>query len=164
MAKRSDIKFEIEGLEEVKKMLRTLPQQVNDKIIYDINRQAANIVKKELEDSAPDSNTSKKSKNKIANSIVIAKQRGSKSGVNIGFKKRVWYVTLMERGTKVRTLKGKGKYKKGTNRGKITRKPFVSQAHQRAFPKAVQYFTDNFLKIVNRSIKKQLRRVNKARR
>jgi HK97 gp10 family phage protein len=157
-----DFKFEIKGINEVRKMLSSLPQEVNDKILFDINKAAARIVKKQLEEDAPDSNSDKKNADKVSANVVIKKSK-SKTGVNIGFKRKVWYTTLIERGTRVRKTLGKGKYRKGANRGKMTRKPFIAQAHQKAAPAVVNYFTTNYLKLVNRSLKRQAARINRIR-
>lgn len=158
-----NVKFEIKGLREVNQMLSQLPKAVNDKVLYDLNRSGGNIVKKAIEEAVPDSNTDKASKDKIAANVVVKKNPDDKTGVLIGFLKKVWYVKLMEMGTKVRNTLGKGKYKKKANRGTITRKPFVEQAHAEAYPKVIEHFTTNYLKIVNKSIKRQLNKLKRSR-
>lgn len=158
-----DISYKIEGLDIVKKMLATLPQTVQDKVLYNVFRSAANIVKQEIEQAAPDGNNSKKSRNKIANNIIVQKDRRSNTGVSIGFGKRGFAAKFYVKGTKVRATKGKGKYRSGANRGTMQRRDFLTPAHQRATPKVIQYFATNYLKIVNRSLKAQARKLNKGR-
>jgi HK97 gp10 family phage protein len=153
-----EIKFEIKGIEEANKMLSQLPKSISNRVLYDINKNAAKIVKKELEESAPDSNSDKKSKNKIASNVIIKKSETG-TGVNVGFAKKTFWVLFQEFGTVVRSLSGKGKYKKGTNRGKIERKPFVQVAHNRVYPRVVDFFVNNYLKIVNQSLKRQSRKL-----
>jgi HK97 gp10 family phage protein len=152
-----DIKFKIQGLEQVKSMLRTLPQEINAKLMRDLHRSAARVVKTEIASSVPESNSDKRSADKMVNNVGIENAKDSKTGVNVGFKRRVWYSMLIERGTRLRTTKGKGRYKKKAVRGRIKPHPFLSRAHQSAVPKAVEYLANNYLRIINRSIKKQLR-------
>lgn len=152
---KETIKFKIEGLKEVEKMLKSLPKTANDKVLYDINRTAAKIVKDQLSADAPDGINNSKSEDKAANNVVIAKSKTNRTGVLIGFAKKVFYVLFIERGTKVRKTK-----KRGT-RGSITRKPFIEESHAKAYPKVIQFFTDNFLKLTNKSLRNQARRIRR---
>jgi HK97 gp10 family phage protein len=151
-----EFKLKVDGLEELKKMLATLPDDVNAKIQADINRAGANIVKKELQAAAPEGDSTKKSGQAIAENVIIKKN--GKASFLIGFSKRVWYVKLLELGTKVRQTLGGGKYKEGANRGKIDRKPFIEQAHYHAAKKVTETISEKYLSIINRSIKKQLKK------
>lgn len=157
-----DFSYAIEGLDVVQKMLKTLPQTVQDKTLYNVFRSAANIVKQEIEQAAPDGDNSKKSKNKIANNIIVKKDKRSSTGVLIGFHKRAFAARFFIKGTKVRQTKGKGKYKAGANRGEMQRNDFLTPAHTRATPKVIEYVSKNYLSIVNRSLKAQARRLNKG--
>ena len=152
-----NIKFKIEGIEQVNKMLSTLPKELSDRVLLDINKQVGKIVQKELQQNAPEGNNDKSSKQKIEENVVV-KKSDTKTGVLVGFTKKVWYVKLLELGTKVRRTLGKGKYKKRANRGRITRRPFIERSHLNAYPKAVDYFVNNYLKIVNRSLKRLAKR------
>jgi HK97 gp10 family phage protein len=153
-------KFSIEGIEEVKKMLEGIPKEITDKIQFDLNRAAAKIVEAELKASVPDGVSDKASADKAENNTMIARSN-TKSGVYVGFSKRAWYVKLIERGTKVRQTLGKGKYIKGANRGSIERKPFIEAAYLRAAPVAVEYLSTNYLKLVEKAIKKQSIRITR---
>lgn len=157
----NQIKFEILGIKEVQKMLADIPKEFSDKIQFDLNKAAGKIVEKELQQSVPVGNNDKSSKNKAENNTLVTKS-DSKSGVYVGFNKRAWYVKLIERGTKVRQTKGRGKYKKKANRGTVNRKPFIEAAYDRAAPKAVKYLSDNYLKLLNKAIRKQVRKVINA--
>jgi HK97 gp10 family phage protein len=162
MAKQQDFDFNVQGLEQIDNLIKNLPKEVTEKIQQDIHKQAAKIVKKQLEDDAPDGVNDKSNDDKAASNVVIKSE--GKSGVNIGFKKKVWYVKLIEMGTKVRNVGKKkgGKYKSG-NRGKIDRKPFIEQSHETAAPVVVEFLQQNYLKLLNNAIKKQLRKVNKKK-
>lgn len=146
--------FKIEGLDEVKKMLASLPVSVNEKVQRDLNTKAAYMVKAAIEQAAPDGDNDKKNANKIANNVVVKNEKGSKSNKLIGFTKRAWYVKLIEYGTAVRSLLGKGKYKSG-NRGSVTPNPFVLKTHNAVAPKVVEYLKTNYVKLVSNSIKRQ---------
>jgi HK97 gp10 family phage protein len=147
-----DFNFKIEGIEEINKILDTLPKAINDKIQADLNKQAANIVKKELQALSPEGNNDKKHKSKISANVVVKKSINN--SFLIGFTKKVWYVKLLEMGTIVRKTLGKGRYRSGANRGVLIRKPFIESAHHTAAQKAVEFLRTNYLKIVDRSIRK----------
>lgn len=151
----------IEGLKEAKKLLDALPKSANDKVLYDLHRSAANIVKKEIISNAPEGDNDSKSGNKIAANVVIKKNAKSRNAVSVGFLKRSFYVRFLEFGTRVRKLLGRGKYPQGTNRGTMTRRPFIARSHESAFPKVIKYFETNFLKVVNRSLRRQVKRLKK---
>lgn len=156
----NSISFQIEGIEAIKKMLSDLPKSVSEKVQSDLHRQGAKIVADELKAAAPEGDNSKKSKNKVVNNILV--KRGAGSSWAIGFSKRAGYIARFnEYGTKVRATTGKGKYKAGANRGTMQRRPFVRQAHERAYPKAVDFMVKNYAKIVNRSVKSQANRLKK---
>jgi HK97 gp10 family phage protein len=142
-------------------MLSSLPNAVNEKIQNDFNTKAAYMVKAELERNAPDGDNDKKSKNKIANNVVVKNEKGTKSDKLVGFTKRAWYVKLLEFGTAVRAVKGKnGKYK-GANRGSMPRKPFVLNTHNSIAPQVIDYLKTNYVKMIGNSIKKQSKAINR---
>lgn len=150
------IQFKIEGIKEVQQMLKKLPQAVNDKVSYDINRAAGKIVQQQLQADTPEGINDKASADKASSNVIITRSKTSKNGVWIGFAKRVWYiVNVIERGVKVR------KTKKGANRGSITRKPFIEESHNKAFPAVVDFLTNNFLKLTNKSLRNQARRIRR---
>lgn len=154
------IKLQIKGLKEIEKMLKQLPKDINDRVQYDLNRKVAAIAKKQMEMDAPEGNNNKKAKDKTRSNITIAKARGkgNRSGVWVGVKKRVWYSTLIDRGTKVRSTKGKGRYKKKANRGSIGSRPWIEQAHNKAMPSMINFINNSYAKVVNQSLKKQVKR------
>lgn len=160
---KGNIKFSIEGIAQAKKILDMLPKVANDKIIYDINRAGANIVKKELQANAPDGDNDSKSSDKIQANIVVQKNREHRNAVSIGFAKKVFYVRFIEFGTKIRETLGRGRYKKGANRGAVQAKPFIKQSHETAAPKVIDFFQTNFLKLVNKSLKRQIKRLKKRK-
>ncbi len=149
-----DITLNIIGLEEVQKLLSSLPNEVSSKIQMDLLMKGAQIAKKDLESAAAanEGNNDKPSGDKLSANVVIKRDSKSNS-VNIGFKKKVWYVKLIERGTAVRETKA------GANRGAMQKKPFVSQSHDESVPKILDFLTKNFLGIIDKAIKKQLKRV-----
>lgn len=152
MASGGNVKFRIEGIDEVKKMLDALPKEISDKVQLSINKEAGKIAKKVLQEAAPEGDNDKASADKAANNVLVS--RGDKkTNVFVGFAKKVWYIKLIERGTKVR------KTESGAERGSITRKPFIDEAHRKAVPKILQYLEDNYLKIINRTLKRLAKKV-----
>ena len=159
---KQDFDLNIEGLEQVNNIIKNLPLEMKDKIIQDVNRQAAIIVKKEIENNIPDGDNNKPSSKKAESGVVI--KQSSKTGFFIGFKKQNWYVKLIELGTKVRKVgkKKEGKYKSG-NRGSISRQPFIQPAHDSAIPKVIEFLNKNYLAAIDKAVKKQLRKVNRKK-
>jgi HK97 gp10 family phage protein len=151
-------KLDLKGIDAVTKILKTLPQDLRDNVLYDINRAAAKIVKEKLTLAAPDDANETNSKNKIENNVAITKGRGSRTLVQTGIKKRAFHARFLEFGTRVRKTKGKGKYKRPANRGAVTPRPFIRRAHERATPKVLKYVSSNYLKVINRSIKRFAKR------
>lgn len=152
-----DFDIQIDGLKEVQALFRNLPKEISDRVTLDLNMRAARIVAQGLADDAPDGNNTKKHKQKIAANTTVTKGKAPLSAW-AGFKRKVFYVLFTNLGTKTRRLLGRGKYKKG-NRGAITGTHWVERSHERSAEKAVRYLQDNYLKIINQSIKKQLKRV-----
>jgi HK97 gp10 family phage protein len=153
MASKQTIKFEVEGLKEALKMLENLPKDVNDRVLLDINKQAAKIVKEELMNSAPDGDNSKSAEDKIENNILIKTEKGSKTNALIGFAKKVFFVKFLEMGVQVMRKKDSG-----AKTGTLPRQPFVEAAHNRAYPKVIEFVTQNALQIINKSLKRQAKK------
>jgi HK97 gp10 family phage protein len=151
-----DIKFNIQGIDEVNKILSQLPKSVNERVQLDLHKQAAKVVKEEIANRAPDGNNNKSSSAKIENNILIVKAPESKSSVWVALSKNVFYAKFIERGVNyVR------KTKTGKETGSLPRRPFIEPAHLAAFPKVVQYLSDNYLKLVNKAVKKQARKISR---
>jgi HK97 gp10 family phage protein len=151
--------LELKGHKEAIAALRQLPKDVNDRIMYNIHRSAAGPVKRIIESATPSGNNDKKSKSKAESNVVIAKEQGSKVGVNVGYKKRAFYISFVDQGTRQRKVRGRrGKYK-NANRGRISPRHFVSRAHDSAVPRANQYLKENYLKTINRSLRRMLKTV-----
>ncbi|HYG03020.1 MAG TPA: hypothetical protein VD927_11290 [Chryseosolibacter sp.] len=150
-------KLELDGLDAVLKMLSELPNDLNEKIQYDINRQAANIAKEQLIADSPSQ--------EIAENVMISKTPRTKTGVSIGYKRKVFHVKFLEKGTRVRSTKGNSKYYKNkANRGSIARKPFIIQSHQKAAPNIIKFVSTNFLRLINKSLKKHTKRLRRGKR
>jgi len=152
-----NIDFKIDGLEEIKKMLSELPNDVNEMILQDLMLKAGGIVKKEIIAAVPEGNSTKRSKASLKNKVAVVKS--STGGAQVGFKRSGFYARFLEFGTKVRKTLGRGKYKAGANRGTMEKRSFIQKAHETAAPKAVAFFSDNFAKLINQAIKKQLKRI-----
>jgi HK97 gp10 family phage protein len=157
MQSNQDIKFEIKGLEEVNKILSSLPQAVNDRVQFDLHKAAAKIVKEEIAMRAPDGNNNRPSSDKIENNIIIKKAPQTKSSVWVGLSKKVFYARFIERG--VNYIR---KTKNDKSTGSMPRKAFIEPAHLAAFPKVVKFLADNYLKLINKSIKRQSKKIVKS--
>lgn len=151
-----DFDINIQGLTEVQSLLKGLPDDVTDKIQLDINKKGAQFVVKEMQKNAPSGNNDKKAKSKIENNIVSVKGEDPTS-VWVGIKKKIFYAGFLSEGTKERTVKGRGKYPKGTNRGKIAASNWIEKSHADGAANAVEFLQQNYLKLINQSVKKQLK-------
>jgi HK97 gp10 family phage protein len=151
---KNGVQFDIDGLDQINKLLSDLPKEINSKISEGIHREAAKIAKAEIEKSVPVGDNDKPSSNKIENNVVIAKGK-VKGSIVVGFSPKVWYVRLIERGTKVRETNG------GANRGSMERKPFIKQAHERSFEAVINHLNQNYGKLIEKSLKRLAKKLNK---
>ncbi|MBS1949850.1 MAG: hypothetical protein OJF59_002520 [Cytophagales bacterium] len=158
MADTKDISLNLQGVDEVITALDQLGKDLELKIIQDVIMKSALIAKKDLEQSAPDGNDNKPNADKLRNSVRAVKN--DKAGASVGFSPRAAYIARFnEFGTKVREVgkKKDGKYKSG-NRGSMPRHPFILDSHNRSIPKIIDFLNDNFLKLINNSLKKNMRK------
>ncbi len=153
----ANIDYELKGLPEIQKLLAQLPADINKSILTDVMLKTGGIVKKEIVGRIPEGNNNKRSGNKLTTKVKVVKSETG--GALIGFKKSGFYARFLEFGTKVRKTLGRGRYKAGANRGSMTSKPFLQSAHESATPKAVSFFSENFAKLINNAIKKQIKKV-----
>ncbi|WP_017732715.1 HK97-gp10 family putative phage morphogenesis protein [Nafulsella turpanensis] len=137
--------FELEGFREVDDMMKQLPMEFQAEILYKLNRKAANIVKKEMQANAPDSEG-----DHIRESIMIKRDPEDMTGVTVGVtSKKGWMVRFLEYGTKKRETR------KGADRGAITQPdPFVRESIDNTIDEVIQMFNTNYLKLVKRVVKK----------
>ena len=150
-----DIRIDINGLDDINRMLNTLPNEVSAKIQQELAMKAANIVKADLINAAAsvEGNNDKPSSDKLSSNVKV--QRNEK-GAAIGFTKKVWYVKLIEKGTAVREKKS------GASTGSMPKRPFIGKVHEDAAPKVFDFLQKNYLKIINNAIKKQLKKVQSS--
>lgn len=148
------IKFEIKGIPEAVKMLKSLPKSINDKVNYNLNRKAAALVKKELENKAPKGKDAGRRKSRIRDGVRILKGKKAPTLVQIGFIKQLFYLKFLVFGTKKR------QNRRGANRGSISKNDFVTPAHDAAVPKVMEFLQNNTLKIINQTLKRYVKRFN----
>ncbi len=159
-----DFDLNLEGLKELNQALSQLPNDVNEQIVKDLNRKAANIAAQVLREETPDSTSStRRSKDKLSNAVKVVSSK-TKTGFSVGYDKRKGYpVVWLQGGTRVRSIKGKGhRYRKSANRGKVNARPFVQGSFEKAIPKVLDFMQVNYLKTINQSIKKHLSRLKKS--
>lgn len=147
----SGVKIEILGIEEIKKALAELSKGIGDRALQDINREAAKIAKKALQQSAPAQRLKK------AKSISLRPIRGGKNrtSIDVGYNKAGYLARFYERGATNR------KTKKGYNRGTFQKKPFVKSTFESVVPQILDFVSKNALRIMKRSLDKYSGRLNK---
>jgi HK97 gp10 family phage protein len=149
----ADVGFKIEGLEEVQKLLAELPDALDSRVQFEVHKAAAQIARKDLKEAAPSGKG--KGKGKIKNSFII-KKSGTESGVLVGPKAEAYPIIFLEKGTKVRKTKSTT-----ANRGKIDKRPFVANTHQKSLPKILEFVSQNYLSIIDKTITKMLKNTKK---
>jgi HK97 gp10 family phage protein len=151
MAKEG-ISVEILGLEEIKKALAAIPKELTDKVLLEINKNVAKIAQQELQGAAPAGDNTKKAANKIENNVIIARGKSSKNSVVVSIGRRAFHARYYEKGTGARATKGRGKYRKGANRGSMGKRPFIAPSYVKSYPKMIEYFSANVGKILSRTL------------
>jgi len=155
MAKGS-INVDVFGVKELKKLFDDLDDDaLSLQILQDINREGANLYKKEMQNRAPVGSDN------IYKSIKIEKDRSDKTSLIIGPSLKAFWARFIERGTKVRTTKGRGpvQFKRG-ERGKINPEPFIQPAIESATPNAKKRIFDNMGKRVLNFLKRRTKQIN----
>jgi len=152
-------KISVTGVKEIDRMLRNLPKEMNHKVQQQAHRAAAKplITREKL--LAPEGPTGR-----LVDSIGVVsvpKRRADFVGeVHVGprirrpYRGRVGH--LVEFGTKPRTLRGRGKYRRGTYRGIMPAKPFVAPAFQQTHRQVLDGIKTNLAKRLRARMKKDL--------
>lgn len=158
------VNIEMQNLKEVEEMFNKIGLTVKQQaaIWYKLNSKAGRHVVNALKQNAPSGDNDKKPQNKIENNVIMAKSKDNPTGVWIGFKKRAWYVKLIELGVNtVRIVKGKrkGKYK-GASRGTLDAQPFIQRSHEQATSAVIKELNEDYLKNINNILIKETKRVN----
>jgi HK97 gp10 family phage protein len=123
------VKISVTGIKEIDDVVKNLPTALQHSTLQSAHAAAAKPLVEREKLLAPEGPTGH-----LIDSIGIVKTPLRKAGVvgevNVGprRKKGGRHAHLVEFGTKGRKLKGKGKYKAGTNRGTMPKKPFVQPA------------------------------------
>lgn len=140
------IKLEIEGLEEIRQALNSMPVKLSQQVLGKANRDILNkIVKPELKINLPYSG------DKYKRAIKTEKYKNAFAGYMIGYTTDVYWLRFMEKGTKVR------KTKKGYNRGAITSpRPFIQRTLNQSSDKVIKNIKTEYGSIILNIIEKQL--------
>ncbi len=141
-------KYKIEGLEGLIKKLDELPRELSNKAELALNRNAANAVKKVLVNASPASRSNRKVK--IKKSVSTQRIPNTKTGIQVGWLKKAFFVKFFVFGTKMRRTK-----KNKANRGRITGRDFVSPALNGVLPRVGESLSKNYNKIIERILKKK---------
>lgn len=144
--------IKIEGIEEIQLALEQLSKGVSERAIQEVFKEAAKIAREDLKSNAP---ARRLRKNKV---IPIRARRGA---VTVGYSKAGFIARFYEKGTKQRKLLGRGKYRKGTNRGVFRSRPFVERTFNAAIPKIENLIMNQTKKIMIRSLERYSKRLSK---
>lgn len=129
-----NVRLTLTGVDDIDKVLRGLPLQLNDRILQQAHTAAAKVLVLREKLTAPEGPTGnlvdsigvqKASASSLSSrglgAIVVGPRRGKFKG---------HHAHLIEYGTKPRRLKGDGKYGKYTYRGVMPAKPFAGPAFE----------------------------------
>jgi HK97 gp10 family phage protein len=150
------VKISVSGVKEIDRVLKGLPRQLQDRVLAAAHRDAAKPLVNAMKAGAP------KGSGTIAKNIGTSKVPKRSAAVlgetDVGPKKRGYVARFVERGTKARVLKGKGKYPRGTGRGKINAKPFLEPAFNATKEAVINGISESvgkkLLSFMKRTIKK----------
>lgn len=156
------IQIKVTGVKEIDQVLRGLPLQLNDRILQQAHTAAVKPLVQKEKLTAPEGPTGN-----LVDSIgaVKASARSLKDrdlgAINVGPRRGRGYKGyaghLVEYGTRVRRLKGNGKYKSG-NRGVMPKKPFAEPAWQATRSQVIANINGeigrSLLRFMKRTIKK----------
>lgn len=128
-----DVTVALTGYKEIDQVLKGLDQQLNHKILQSAHAAAVKRTVNVARLLAPEGPTGN-----LIDSIGTIKVPYARSGAigetHTGPRRgryKGYAAHLVERGTRKRTLLGKGKYKRGTNRGIMPATPFMKPAWER---------------------------------
>jgi hypothetical protein len=156
------IKLRLVGNDDIDKVLKGLPDQINDKVLQSANIAAARPLVQKEKELAP------KLTGGLIDSIGVVKASSSsltqrdlgavQAGPRRGGKNKGFHGHLNEYGTKVRATKGKGKFHVPANRGVMPAKPFAFPAWEATKDQVLSSIND-FLSVrlnsfMRRTIKK----------
>ena len=144
MAVNKGHNIEILGVNELKKVLKELPNELGVKILQDINRSGAVEFKKSMQQKAPVGSDG------IYGSIKIQKDKEDKTALLIGPSRKAYWARFIEFGTKVR---------KG--RGRISPQAFIRPAIYSANSKATKSIFENMAKRVLGFLKRETKKTRK---
>lgn len=145
--------FNLQGAKEVEEILKDLPLAVQAKILRAINKQAANIVKKELQNRAPADGD-----DTVFNAIKVKNDKEDDTGVLVGInaKKGGYVQRFQEYGTKKREKKS------GADTGAISQpKPFVKSTMDDKVPEVIKFVSENYAELVEKQLKREVKKINK---
>jgi len=140
--------IQVFGAKELEAMFKSLPNELNVKILQSINRSGAAVYKSKLQETSPVGSDN------IYNSIKIERDKEDGTGLLVGPGTDGFTARWIEFGTVVRQTKGKGpKQFKSAGRGTIQAKPFVLPAIETSTPAAIQSIFVNMGKKVSAFLK-----------
>jgi hypothetical protein len=145
--------LKVTGIKELDNLLIGLPSEVTYPILTATSRTAAKPLVDLEKALAPIGAT-----HNLVNSIGIIKASDDVGGVVVGPRRRGGYkgfaAHLIEFGTAVRELLGKGLYRKGTKRGKLKPEPFIEPAFLQTNGKII----DSMVLILSKKIVARMKR------
>lgn len=151
------MKVSVTGLKEIDDVIKNLPKAVQHSVLQSAHAAAAKPLVSAMKLTAPEGPTGN-----LVDSIGIVKgnvKRANEIGeIKVGPRRpKGSHGVLVEYGTKRRKLRGKGKYKAGTDRGLMPAKPFVEPAFVRTKGIVEKGIAENIGKSVIRLMKRYLK-------
>jgi len=151
--------FKITNMEEVKSALKSIPDAQSKSVVKSMLREVLKeTLLKELKSNNP--------YEKYNKSIKIGSVKGDKgASMGISFNTDAYPLRFIEYGTEKREIKGRGKYPKGTNRGKMTKKPWIERVYKDNVQKVIEKYVDEgsekIYKIIARKMRSKVRSINR---
>jgi HK97 gp10 family phage protein len=151
------VKISITGLKEIDDVLKAMPKELTHSVLGSAHAAAAKPLVNRMQLTAPEGPTGK-----LVDSIGIVrtsvKRTDNLGEIKVGpRRKRAPHAHLVEYGTKARRLKGRGKYKAGTERGVMPKKPFVKPSFQQTKTVVEQGIASHIGRALSRTMKRHLK-------
>lgn len=154
-----NVKISVTGLQEIDNCIKQLPQAFQHSVLVSAHAAAAKPLVERMKLTAPEGPTGN-----LVDSIGIVRSSLKKANVigevKVGPRRGRYkgnHAHLVEYGTKARKLRGRGKYKAGTERGVMPKHPFVKPAFAQTKGIVEKSISENLGKSVIRLMRRTLK-------
>jgi HK97 gp10 family phage protein len=152
--------IKVTGLKELDAVFNEMPKSMTHKVLGTAGANAAKPLVEKAKLLAPEGPTGN-----LVDSIGVEKESFAKAtevgkvvaGPRRTRRYRGYAAHLVEKGTRQRYLTGRGKYRRGTNRGVMPAKPFMEPAYQATRQQIVGLYSTEVGKVLLRTMRRYIK-------